>query len=92
MAFMVPVYTRADFHVGETRDGMEAIPASVYGALERFAEETGATECETVSGKWWARLSAPGYMDATEWDGPHDTLEDARQSLSDTFDVDLEGA
>lgn len=93
MAFMRPYYTDEDFHTGNTRHGeYECAPASVWGTRERFASETGCKPptVETVTGKWWGRLSASGYMDCTEWDGPHDTLDEAKESLMRTFDVDPE--
>ena len=34
-----------------------------------------------------ARLSAPGYMDCTEWEGPFDTAKEARASLAESFDL-----
>ena len=30
---------------------------------------------------WFARLSAPGYMDCTDWIGPYDTEEEAIEEL-----------
>ena len=91
MAFMVPQYTREAFHRGENRHGETiTMPADVYGSLARFM-----TECkiahgtgELIEGKWWGRLSAPGYMDATEWSGPYDTRDDARDAIADMYDVD----
>ncbi len=91
MAFMRPTYTNEPFHVGESRhEGRIAVPADVYGTLARFM-----TECkiehgtgEIIEGKWWARLSAPGYMDATEWSGPYDSLDDARDAIREMWDVD----
>jgi hypothetical protein len=41
---------------------------------------------ETVQG-YGARLSAPGYMDCTEW-GVFDTEEEAEKYLQDTYDDD----
>jgi hypothetical protein len=41
---------------------------------------------EFVRGRWWARLSASGYLDATDWIGPFKTLAEARAGVSDTFD------
>lgn len=34
---------------------------------------------------WYARLSAPGYLDCTEWTGPFDSFDDAAQYLIETF-------
>ncbi len=91
MAFMKPHYTREAFHVGDNTHGERtAVPADVYGTLDRFAEECDLVRetCEIVEGKVWARLSAPGYMDCTEWDGPYRTLEEARRAIADMWDVD----
>jgi hypothetical protein len=41
-------------------------------------------EAEKVEG-WFARLSAPGYMDCTDWDGPYKTREEAYSELCKTF-------
>ena len=37
---------------------------------------------------YFARLSAPGYLDCTEWYGPYKTLEEAKEHLSAIYDVD----
>lgn len=37
---------------------------------------------------WFCRLSAPGYMDCTEWSGPFDTEDEAREHLAETYDID----
>jgi len=91
MAFMKPQYVREDFHVIETRhEGCVAIPADVFGTVERAAHEYGVSvdSVELVVGKFWCQLSAPGYLDCTDWDGPHDTLDDARAALADLWDCD----
>jgi len=36
-------------------------------------------------GAIYARLSASGYLDCTEWSGPFETLEQAAQHLIDTY-------
>lgn len=58
-------------------------------AIERFAADRKlvASTVEVVIGKWWARLSAPGYMDCTDWDGPHDTEQAARDAIQRAYDV-----
>jgi hypothetical protein len=40
---------------------------------------------------WYGRLSAPGYLDCTEWSGPYKTEEEALLEVCDTYDVDLDG-
>lgn len=37
--------------------------------------------------KWGARLSAPGYMDCTDW-AVFDTEEEAREYIRDEYEVD----
>ena len=44
-------------------------------------------EFQVVEG-WFAHLSAPGYMDQTEWYGPFETEEDARNYIVETWEVD----
>lgn len=36
-------------------------------------------------GAIYARLSASGFLDCTEWSGPFETLEQAAQHLIDTY-------
>lgn len=36
---------------------------------------------------YFCRLSAPGYMDRTEWDGPFPTLEEARDHIAEFHDA-----
>lgn len=94
MAFMQPQYTREAFHVADNRSReREACPANVYGTLDRFMDEIGTHDEDredgcTIEGKWWCRLSAPGYMDCTDWDGPFDTEQAARNAIVEAFDVD----
>lgn len=34
---------------------------------------------------YYSRLSAPGYMDCTDWQGPYHTPEEALEGLYETF-------
>lgn len=76
-AFMVPDYDRGVFVI--TADG--AVPADCYCAGDHG-------DAEGVERGWFWRLSAPGYMDCTDWCGPFDTLEDAKADCRDTYDID----
>lgn len=91
MAHIIPQYDNGPFHVGANCHG-ESInaPADVFGDLDKFASETGAVRatCGIVIGQWWCRLSAPGYLDCTEWDGPHDSEQEARDAIQRDYDVD----
>lgn len=39
---------------------------------------------------WCARLSAPGYMDCTEWQGPFDTALEAAEALAEAYRTDYD--
>lgn len=75
-------------------EGIFFIPKDVVGenaspeALSQFIDGK-YVEHKLVSG-WGARLSAPGYLDCTEW-AVYETEEEAEQFLRDTYDVEVEG-
>ena len=93
MAFMVPQYTRDTFFVVDTDAGTEVVPADLVGDnpdpedFEDYIHGTEVFDYEAEKG-WYARLSAPGYLDATDWTGPFETLEDAKDYIEETYDVD----
>lgn len=103
MAFMHPVAEHfAAYHV-ETNCGTEIVPEDVCGSinasalraddLERlydYLEGTDVTGVERKEG-WYARLSAPGYLDCTSWDGPYATEEEALEAVKEQYDVDDNG-
>lgn len=84
MAFMVPVYANEAFvTVTDRRGESYSVPACYAG------DAPDGSEIEKHdSSKWWAHLSAPGYMDQTEWAGPFDTEQEAREYIAEQFDVD----
>lgn len=40
---------------------------------------------------WYSRLSAPGYLDCTDWSGPFKTEKEALQYIMDFYNVDADG-
>lgn len=85
--------------LGATVDALEGDPLDVWLEEEApavFADILGDEVANVWSverddgPRWYARLSAPGYMDATEWSGPHDTKADAMADLQREHDVDPE--
>jgi hypothetical protein len=40
---------------------------------------------------WYARLTAPGYLDCTEWQGPYPSVFRAVRDLLRHFEIDLDG-
>lgn len=66
--FMQPEIVHGDWHSIDGNMGIEVFPAE-YFSLEEAQENYSSGdiwEAETVTG-YGARLSAPGYMDCTEW-------------------------
>ncbi len=84
MAFMIPVYEHGTFIRATNEHGeSDLYPldcADLIPADHERENETG----------WFCRLSAPGYMDATEWTGPFETEQDAREHIESTYDVDAD--
>jgi hypothetical protein len=79
----------------ETTIGTETIPDDLVHAdaapedCQMYLEgkPLADAELERVSG-WFARLSAPGYMDCTEWSGPFESEQEAKEHIRDMYDVD----
>ena len=89
MAFMRPEYTNEAFvEITPSRGDSEVMPRDVMSDEQIRDAHGDDCEIETITGKWWARLSASGYLDCTLWSGPHDTREAARKALSEMYDVD----
>lgn len=94
MSFMIPEYDEATprnpFWEVETPHGESSFLPSECGPREvilRDHAEPGDI-VRPISAGWFHRLSVPGYMDATDWSGPFDTIAEARQDLSDLYDID----
>ena len=88
------------YHV-ETENGTEVVPEEVCGYLSaekrQAAREVGLCsqlqpylsgsnilDLEVREG-FYARLSANGYLDCTEWIGPFDSEDEAFQALDDEY-------
>lgn len=59
------------------------------------AEAPDDEDGESLGPGYYSRLSAPGYLDATDWHGPYDQPEEALEALyeiygEDDFDPALE--
>lgn len=66
--FMQPNIIEGTFYQYENGD---LVPETYANYEGKYEEVTG----------FFARLSAPGYLDATEWDGPFASREEAYQHL-----------
>ena len=81
MAFMIP--TAEYLSEAEARE-------YVYDAL--MAEDpTNDADPRDYPAGWYARLSAPGYLDCTDWMGPYKTAMKARAAVMDFYEVDSSG-
>jgi hypothetical protein len=98
MSFMQPQACHmAMLHV-ETTDGTDYVPSDLVSAtptaseLRDFCEgepivhDSGDVDCERRVG-WYARFSAPGYMDRTDWIGPEESEAAALDSLAESHQV-----
>ena len=65
----------------------EVFQPYVEGTVDTY--ENGAPVAELRRGIWFARLSAPGYMDATDC-AIFDTEDEAREYLAETYGDDIE--
>lgn len=90
-AFMVPEYDQDDFYGVETNDGYELVPGHWLNGVPKTnqdIDDAAVLEGDPVDptaapevhkGKIFTRLTAPGYMDKTDWNGPYDTMDEARK-------------
>lgn len=56
----------------------------VSGKLRDYTENRRVYQAELKLG-WFARLSAPGYLDRTTWGGPFESEEAARKYLDENY-------
>lgn len=92
--FMQPYIEEADYFVVPTNLGDEIVPADVVGrtcstAAEAFANYVEGTisdpdELIDLRHGYIARLSAPGYLDATDWCA-FETAEEAAEFLIEMY-------
>lgn len=69
----------------KTQDNCSMLPASDMKSI---------TDCGCKwairSAKWWCQLSASGYMDQTDTDGPFGSLEEAEIALVEAYADDID--
>jgi len=87
--FMIPDIEEGDWHKVDGTAGTSWFPADNFTADEATTEYDGeADTVETIHG-YGARLSAPGYLDCTDWT-VFATYEEAARYLVDTYGNDVE--
>lgn len=83
MAFMEPEIIHTTMYSAEKNGETLTFPSVCFGKADVASEaDVEEDEIEEQTG-WWARLSAPGYMDATEWLGPYETEDEAKDDLAE---------
>jgi hypothetical protein len=97
MAFMEPKIEYGPYLEIETPDGTWFLPADVAGlttdpaAVRDYVESMSDPADWTVTIKtgWIGRLTAPGYMDCTDWSA-YDSEQEAIDNLTDDDDGDAD--
>jgi len=91
MAFMERQITRkCSWYRVETSQGTEFVDADLVGKQEPADSDGLKDYCEGIPVSWelikghGARLSAPGYLDCTEW-AVFDTAEEAQKYLEENY-------
>lgn len=94
MAFMQPQVYFGEYFAVETTAGTEIVPEYM---VNRTADVTGEDLLNYLEGKpcdseanlerkegWLARMTAPGYLDCTDWTA-HDTEKEAIEYLDECY-------
>lgn len=98
MSFMQREIYAGDYFRVNTSHGTEFVPADVVGnkpdnvhvsELRDYLSGKPDDEDETIEVEtgWLARMSAPGYLDCTDW-GAYETEQDAEDALTEMFGDD----
>lgn len=85
--FMEPEIIRGHFWVSENNG--DCLPARHFKWQEAAREMNTAPEDTRLKTGWFARLSAPGYLDCTDWCGPFDTAEAAEAYIQSMYFEDI---
>ena len=96
MAFMVPTaqrltFKRDAFQVNYGHRCAECNKTLDPGALGVYLCEGDPVCGECFVDGWYGRLSAPGYLDATDWNGPFATSDAALAGVCEMYDCDENG-
>lgn len=60
-------------------------PVATYFNLDDMAWMKKEQGLEDATPGWYCRLSAPGYLDCTDWSGPYESEADALLNLYNTY-------
>lgn len=91
---MKPEVFQGEYYRVETSEGAWIVPASDVGSVETYSDLRDYVQGDieapdavaTLHKGWLCRLSAPGYLDCTDWDA-FGTEQEARDHLRDWYDI-----
>ena len=83
--FMKNAVEYGTFYVGETTEGTVILHHDVF-EIEREHYQLLRGERWHKQPGWYGRLSAPGYLDCTDWSGPYPSEREASEALNDMYD------
>jgi hypothetical protein len=89
--FMQPEVWQGTMVAVEHKGERSLFPEESFTVDEAITETCGDDWEEVTVARatgFWCRLSAPGYMDCTEWDGPYSTEAEALAELSAQYDLE----
>jgi hypothetical protein len=72
----------------DCRDWLDAQADEFMQPVAEYLDASEArefTDDTTASAGWYSRLSAPGYLDCTDWSGPYETESEALEALYEMF-------
>jgi len=85
--FLSPEVVKEQVAIYESREGgTEIVPAYAFSSFEDELAEDEQESIEYGFG-WIARLSAPGFLDCTDWVGPFETAEKAARELLELYET-----
>ena len=67
------------------------VPMAEWLDAEEAREYVETEYPEDLTEGWYSRLTAPGYMDSTDWLGPFPNLFRAIREVCRLYEVDLDG-
>jgi hypothetical protein len=84
MQFMTDDVIYETFMIGETDEGTTLLHPDVWDEWRHYQLNHGERWHKRAG--WYARQSAPGYLDATDWMGPFDTEQEALSELHEMYE------
>jgi hypothetical protein len=85
--FLKPELEYGTFCIGETTEGRVILPYDIFETERKHYKLRQSQRWRRRTG-WYGRLSAPGYLDGTDWSGPFESEAEANECLSDMYDGD----